>query len=39
MLLLAMIVVVIVGTVALAYIDAPNVPPLPPHRRTREWWG
>jgi hypothetical protein len=38
LLLLLLIVAVIVGTAAWAYIDAPNARTLPPpHRRQKEW--
>jgi hypothetical protein len=36
-LLLALIVAVIAGTVVIAYVDAPNARPLPPPRRREEW--
>ena len=39
MLLLFLIVAVFVGLVGRTYVTAPNVPPLPPHRRQREWEG
>jgi hypothetical protein len=38
-LLLALIVVVIVGTVVLAYVDAPNINPPSPPRRRKDLWG
>jgi hypothetical protein len=34
-----LIIAVIVGTVAWAYIDAPNARTLPPPHKRREYWG
>ena len=36
-LLLVLIIAVIVFTVVWSWVTAPNVPPLPPHCRQKEW--
>jgi hypothetical protein len=39
MLFMCLIVTAIAGIIVWCAVSAPNVPPLPPHRRTREWEG